>query len=144
MDRQMTSRNDLNAPPVSVRLAGLWASVMFCYVYSDLISFYMPGRIEAVAHGDMGLLGVASHALLAGIAAVMAIPSLMVALSLHLPAKANRIANLVLGSVYSLMIAATMFTAPPHYVLLGLIEIALTGAIVYVAWRWPQPRLVPV
>jgi hypothetical protein len=116
---------------------------MFCYVYSDLISFYIPGRIDAVAQGDMGPLGVANHALLAGIAAVMAIPSLLVALCLHLPAKANRITNLIFGSVYTLMIAATMFTAPPHYVLLGLIEIALTAFIVYLAWCWPQPRSVP-
>ncbi len=139
MDRQMTARSDIYVP-ASVRLAGLWASVMFCYVYSDLISFYIPGRIEKVAQGDLGPLGVASHPMLAGIAAVMAIPSLMVALCLHLPYKANRIANLILGSVYTVMIAATMFTAPPHYVLLGSIEIALTGYIVFFAWRWPQPR----
>ncbi len=140
MDRKMTAPRDFKVP-VSIRLAGLWASVMFCYVYSDLISFYIPGRMEAVAQGDLGPLGVASHPMLAGIAAVMAIPSLMVALCLHLPYKANRITNLVCGSVYTLMIAATMFTAPPHYVLLGSIEIVLTGFIVFLAWLWPQPRL---
>lgn len=141
MDRQMKTGGDINVP-ASVRLAGLWASVMFCYVYSDLISFYIPGRMEDVAQGDLGPLGVASHPMLVGIAAVMAIPSLMVALCLWLPYKINRIANLVLGTVYTLMIAATMFTAPPHYVLLGSIEIALTGYIAFFAWRWAQPRLV--
>ena len=135
MDRQVTATTIDLELPVSVRLAGLWTSAMFCYAYSDLIGFYIPGRIEAVARGDMGPLGLASDGLLAGIAAVMAIPSVMVALCLHLPARANRIVNLVLGTVYTLMIAATMFTAPPYYVLLGLVEIVLTGAIVYVAWR---------
>jgi hypothetical protein len=122
---------------VRIRLAALWTSAMFIYVYGDLIGFYVPGRIDAVARGDMGPLGVANDAILVGIAATMAIPSVMIALSLHLRAKANRFANVVLGSIYSLMMIATMFSAPPYYLLLGCIVVALTGSIVCVAWRSP-------
>lgn len=61
MNRQTTAPPIGLELPFRVRLAGLWTSAMFCYAYSDLIGFYIPGRIDAVARGDLGLLGVASN-----------------------------------------------------------------------------------
>lgn len=126
------------AAPLELRLAGLWASTMFCYVYADLIGLWIPGRIEATMAGDLGPLGTATPGILVGVAICMAIPSVMVALSLLLPPRINRPLNLVFGALYTLMIVVTIPNAPPFYWLFGTIEIALTGTIVWQARRWPR------
>ncbi len=123
---------------VTLRLAGLWTSTMFCYAYADLIGFYAPGRIAATMAGDLGPLGQVTHPMLLAIAACMAIPALMVALSLLLPARLNRPAQLIFGVLYTLIMAATIPMAPPFYQLLGSIEVLLTLCIVWLAWRWPR------
>lgn len=125
------------APP-TVRLACLWAAAMFCYAYCDLIGFYAPGRIAATMAGDLGPLGQVTQGALLGIAVCMAIPALMVALSVHLPARFNRPANIVCGALYTLIMTATIPMAPPFYKLLGSVEVLLTVAIVWQAWRWPR------
>ena len=33
---------------VKTRLAALWASMMFCYVYGDILSLYKPGVIQDI------------------------------------------------------------------------------------------------
>jgi hypothetical protein len=129
--------------PLVIRLAGLWTAAMFCYAYGDLISFYMPGRIAATARGDLGPLGVATQPMLLGIAAFMAIPALMIPLSLLFRPRLNRAVNILFGSLYTLAIAATVPFAPPFYMLLGAIEMGLTGAIAWQAWRWPAAPDVP-
>jgi hypothetical protein len=121
-----------------IKLAGLWTAAMFCYVYGDMISMYLPGRLEAMAGGDLGPLGTATPALLVGIAFSMSVPAVMIALSLLLPAKPTRVLNLIFGVLYSLMMAATMATAPAYYLYLGVVEILLTGTIVWLAWKWPR------
>jgi hypothetical protein len=61
----------------------------------------------------------------------------MIALSLHLRAALNRWLNILVGSLFTLVIVATMPAAPPFYLLFGMIEITITGAIVVQSWRWP-------
>lgn len=141
--RKKVSHNSNERQPVAElatanRISALWTAAMFCYVYGDLIGFYIPGRIEQVAEGDLGPLGQATHGLLTGIAAIMALPALMIALSQLLPRRANRALNIIIGALYSLMMLATMYSAPPYYRLQGVIEIALTSTIVWFAWRWPR------
>ena len=33
--------------PTKVKLAALWASTMFCYVYGDYFGLYLPGKLAA-------------------------------------------------------------------------------------------------
>ena len=37
---------------VKLKLAGLWVSVMFMFVYVDVIGFYRPGVIKAILAGE--------------------------------------------------------------------------------------------
>lgn len=39
--------------PVGVRLAALWASLMFVYVYVDILGFDQPGVIEDIVGGTV-------------------------------------------------------------------------------------------
>lgn len=123
------------------RLAALWTSLMFCYVYGDYFGLYVPGKLEGMMHGNMGPLGAVTQGVLVGTALMLAVPGLMVALSLMLPAAACRWANVVLGLGYSAIMTMTVPGAWTFYQLLGVVEIALTLAIAVVAWRWPRGEM---
>ena len=121
-----------------VKLSGLWAATMFCYVYGDYFGLYVGGALADMNRGLIGPLGEATPGVLVGVSTMMAIPSLMVALSLILPARLCRWSCVILGVVYTIIMAITLPGARPFYQLFGAIEIALTLAIVGVALRWPK------
>ncbi|MEG9434055.1 DUF6326 family protein [Terriglobus sp. ADX1] len=119
------------------KLSALWCSVMFCYIYGDYFELYQSGKLQQMLAGRTAL-GPATQATLLGMSTLMAIPSLMIALSLLLPATANRWLNIVLGVLYSVIMLLAIQGSWHFYVLFGLIEIALTVAIVWYAWIWPK------
>lgn len=123
---------------IKLKLSALWASVTLCYLYGDYFGLYRPGKLQAMLDGRMGPLGPTTQAVLLGTAAMMALPSLMVLLSLVLPPAINRLANIALGLAFTAIMLLTMQGAWHFYLLLGLVEVALTLAIVVCAWRWPR------
>ena len=124
--------------PTKVKLAALWASAMFCYIYCDYFGLYVAGTVDKMNRGILGPLGTATPVMLIAVSVMMAVPSLMVVLSLLLPAVVNRWANLILGMAYSAIEALTLIGSPPFYILFGVVEIILTLVIAVVALRWPQ------
>jgi hypothetical protein len=134
----MMTRPLQDAPlPIRLRLSALWTSVMFCYLYADYFGLYIPGRMQSMLQGRMGPLGPTTQGVLLFTSAMMAIPSLMVVLSLVLPARACRWANVAIGVLYTAIILMTMWDWA-FYVLYGVIEVTLTGAVAWSAWRWPK------
>lgn len=124
--------------PIRFRLSALWVSVMFCYVYGDYFGLYRPGTLQGMLDGRMGPLGSASQGVLAGTSVLMAVPALMVTLSLVLPPVACRWTNIALGLAYTVVVALTLPGAWAFYVLLGVIEMTLTLLVAACAWRWPR------
>ncbi len=122
---------------VRFKLSALWCSIMFCYIYGDYFELYQPGKLQEMLSGRTALGAVTQGALM-GMAAVMAVPSLMIFLSLILPPAANRWINILLGAVYSVIMLLAMQNSWHFYVLLGLIEIVLTLLIIWYAWTWPK------
>ena len=122
---------------VRFKLFALWSSVMFCYIYGDYFELYQPGKLKSMIAAGMALGGVTQGVLL-GMAAVMAVPSLMVFLSLVLPPRVNRWVNIVAGTAYTAIMIAAMKGGWHFYIFLGLIEITLTALIVWYAWTWPK------
>jgi hypothetical protein len=108
---------------------------MFLYVYADIFQFYVPGFIEEIIAGDAP---IGSQASILGASILMVIPSVMVFLSLFLPAKANRMANIIVGLAQSgLMITTFLLPSEVFYYFLGTVEIMITLLIVWLAWNWP-------
>jgi hypothetical protein len=70
----------------------------------------------------------------------MVIPSLMIFLSVALKARANRWTNIIVGIVYTLVTVATMLMgkAWAYYYFNNVVEIALTGLVVWHAATWPK------
>ena len=133
--------NLLDNPPIPVqaKLAAAWISVMFLYAYVDIIAFFKPGVIDHILAGKVWEFDV-SPTLLTTFLALMAIPIFMVVLSMTLPARASRIANLAVASVY---VAVTVFNVAGGYYLyfygLGVVlELILLALTVRYAWTWPR------
>jgi hypothetical protein len=72
----------------------------------------------------------------------MAIPSLMVFLSLALKPGLSRWLNIVFGALYTAIIMITMWDWM-FYRFFGVIEITLTALVVGYAWRWPRQETGP-
>src|ERR671939_569750 len=83
---------------VKLKLAALWTSMMFLYIYVDYLHLYMPGSIEDLMAGRVWEFDVSQAFLLGGLASVT-IPALMIFLSVALPAKVNRWTNIIVAVV---------------------------------------------
>jgi hypothetical protein len=129
---------------VKIKLSALWVTLMFCYTYADILGFYAPGNIEELISG--GIAGIQmTQGLLLGSAVLMAIPSVMVFLSLTLKAKANRMANIIVGIVYLGVLGGTFLTGrnPPYYICYATLKAVLIALIVWYAWKWPKQVRIP-
>ena len=124
--------------PTPVRLSLLWAALMSLYIYNDFFSLYLPGEVEALSAGDMGPLGPATASILIFASLMMAIPTMMIFLSVFLPANASRWSNIVLAGLYTLIQFWSFSDSPPFYVIVVALEIVVTGMIIWTAWRWPR------
>jgi hypothetical protein len=79
-----------------------------------------------------------------GAAILMAIPSVMVFLSLTLKAKANRWTNIILGIFHWGVLLATMLFGPSSgifYIFYIIVEAVLIALIVWYAWKWPEQEI---
>lgn len=75
-------------------------------------------------------------------AILIAIPSLMIALSVLLKPRLNRALNLVFGILLTtvvIMVGSTSISSwKSFYVMYALIEAIITITIVLTAWKWPK------
>jgi Family of unknown function (DUF6326) len=140
MNTQKTPQNALEDIKVSLKLklATLWASFMFLYIYVDYFHLYMPSQIEDILRGRVFKFDITQGFLLAALASVT-IPALMIFLSVALPAKVNRWANIIIAAVY---IPYTSFNlageAWMHMVFGAVVEVVLLCLIILYAWKWPR------
>jgi len=122
---------------VRFKLSALWAALMFCYIYGDYFGLYVPGKLKGMLDGE-GPIGPVSEASLVATALLLAVPGLMVFVSLVLSPRLCRWANILLGLFYAAIMVLTMPGAWWFYITLGVIEVALSLLIVVCAWRWPR------
>ena len=125
--------------PVQAKLAAAWTSLMFLYIYVDYFHLYKPGAIDQIRGGVVWELDI-SQTLLTAFLTLIAIPSLMVFLSMTLPARANRLMNLIVAPIY---IPVSIFNALGEswtyfYGLSIGLEVILLALIVRYAWTWPR------
>jgi hypothetical protein len=136
-----TSTTDLHDPPVSVRakLAAAWTSFMFLYIYVDFFALYKPGVIDDILVGVVWEFDI-GQTLLTAFLTLMAIPILMVMLSMALPARVNRVTNLVVASLY-IPVSALNVVGESWTYFYGLaigLEVLLLAFILRSAWTWPR------
>lgn len=140
MNTQTKPQNTLQDIKVSVKLklAALWASFMFFYIYVDYFHLYMPGSLKDILTGKVFVFEITQTFLLIVLAAVT-IPALMIFLSVALPAKLNRLTNIVVPGVHiPYMLFNLAGEAWIHMVFGAVVEVVLLCLIIRYAWKWPR------
>lgn len=123
---------------VKIKLSALWATLMLCFIYADILSLYKPGAVENIIAGNMGPFPATQMALLLA-SIMMIIPAIMVFLSLVLKSTVNRWSNIVLGVVYVVICIGNLIGETwAYYLIFGIIEIAFSLLVVIYAWKWPK------
>lgn len=120
-------------------LSALWTSVIFLYIYGDYFELYVPGKVEGLLNGQ-NMLNTPYKLLFATIS--LALPSLMIFLSLMITPKWNRILNISIGAFLTLftllVVASSLSEWRIFYVMFALLESIITSIIIWKAWRWPM------
>jgi hypothetical protein len=124
---------------LKIKLAFLWASLTFCYLYCDYFELYVPHKAAGLVSGT-NLLDSPVKLLMAS--ALLTIPCLMVCLSILLRPSVNRWLNIIFGIFFTgflIIIAVTSVTPWRYfYVFFALIESIISSLIVYYAWNWSE------
>ena len=125
---------------IKERLSLFWLFALLNYLYADVLALYaFLGSPDSAPH-------LPQWALLAS-AVLMEIPIAMIPASRLLPFRANRLANIVAGSILSLVNGFLTFVLPltngdfrnptfPAYVFFATIETVCTSVIIWQAWTW--------
>ena len=116
-------------------LSTLWIFVVLNYLYGDLaMMIFHADAYQRVVSGM-------SEVLVLGATVLMEVFIAMVLLSRVLKYRENRWANIVVGVVGTVFVAATLVgKPPPFYIFLSAIEIASTLFIIWFAWTWRDPQ----
>ncbi len=122
---------------VRIKIAALWTAFMFLYIYVDYFALYMPGKIDDILNGIVFKFDISSAFLITALVSV-SIPALMIFLSVGLPAKFSRWANIIVATIY---IPYTLFNlageAWIHMIYGAVVEVVLLILIIYYAKNWP-------
>lgn len=138
-----TNKTTAGIEDVKVKLSALWVGLMLLYIYADILSLFRPGVIDEMIAGRMGPFPATQVALLSA-AILMAIPAVMVLLSLTMKARANRWANIIVGVLYT-AVSINNFVGESwaYYILFCILETAFASLIVWSAWKWRNPEGSP-
>ncbi len=121
------------------RLSLLWIFALMNYLYADVIALF------AIAGSGNSFERLSPWALM-GSAVLMEIPIAMILASRLLPFRANRLANIIAGSIVTLINGFLTFVPPlagwgrppafPEYLFFATIETVATSVIIWQAWTW--------
>jgi hypothetical protein len=115
-----------------IKLSALWVALMLTYLLGDVLRIFS-GDFKA---GEIEGMQV-TQALYLGLAILLVIPVVMVFLSLTLPYKADRWANIVVAIFFFVFNLIGLPTYPSAYdkflIIVGLVFNVLT---VWYAWKW--------
>ena len=123
---------------IKIKLSALWGSVMSLYIYCDYFDLYTPEKLQAMIDGTTRF-GSGDQTTLLGLSSILLVTSLMICLSILLPATTNRILNILVGFIMTLMLGYIAFlTGWYFYKMYAAAEAILTLTIVWYAWSWPR------
>lgn len=122
---------------IKIKLATLWTSATFLYIYGDYFELYVPSKLSGIINGN-NMLDNPVKLFLASL--LLAVPSLMICLSILLKPAVNRWLNILFGLFFTaimLLIAVTSISEwRTFYVFYAIIESMLTSIIVWTAFNW--------
>ncbi len=126
---------------IDVRLviSALWITTLFVFAYVDIFTFYRADVLEAALDGTVARTAFTVDQVFLTLTLVyVLVPILMLVLSLVLPARVNRMANVVVSLVYAITVLASCIGETwVYYVAGSIVEALLLLSIARLAWRRP-------
>ena len=116
---------------MGTRISTLWVVVMFNMVFADIVGMMMPGVLQAMSAGQVGVQ--VTQGLLLVFAILLEIPIAMIFVSRILKPRANRWANTVAAVVTTAFVVGG---GSPylHYYFFATVEVACMALIVWTVW----------
>ncbi len=116
------------------RLSWLWVFYMFNTAYIDINTLYYSVFINH--HAEVHY----TQTFLLGAAVLVEIPTAMVILSRMLRYRWNRLTNVIVGVLLTVIQIATLFVGTPTlaYGFISAILIATSAGIAWYAWNWSE------
>ncbi len=124
---------------VRIKLSGLWTALMLTYLLGDVLRIFsgdfVPGEM-----GEMGGMQI-TQGMYLGLAVLLAIPIVMVFLSLTIKYRAIRWVNIVLAAFFFVFNIIGLPTYPSVYdQFLIIVGLVFNGLTFWYAWKWPEPE----
>lgn len=127
---------------IKERLSLFWIFALLNYLYADVLALW---AIVGAPAKDAPHL---PQWVLAGSAVLMEIPIAMIVACRLLPFRPNRLANIIAGSIETLVNGFLTFVPPliglgrppalPEYLFFATIETVCTTVIIWRAWTWSE------
>ena len=154
--------NTLNDSVLSTKqkLSFLWVFAIANYIFCDFSTLFNPESLTYEYKSSWFLL---EQSRLLSFAIVMQLPIMMIPLSVFLPYKSNRIANITIGLMMTITIGLMMTiflgltqfgeifffyifsslfgSSTLHFIFFSIIEIATTLAIIWIAFNWSEREI---
>jgi hypothetical protein len=119
---------------IRIKLSGLWTALMLTYLLGDVLRIFSGDFVGGEIEGMQ-----ASQGLYLGLAIIMLIPIVMVFLSLTLPYKANRWANIILPISLFIFNLIGLPGYPSLYdQFLIVVSLVFNVLTLWYAWRWVE------
>ncbi len=127
---------------IKIKLAFLWTSLMFLYLYADYFELMTPEKLENMIKLQTPV-GPTSPGLLVIFSAILIVPALMIFLSVFLKPQINKWLNIIMALLYAgisiLIIVSSIGLAwRTFYVIFNFTEILVFAMIIWQAWKWPR------
>ncbi len=123
---------------IRIKLSALWVARMLVGFLGDVLRFFQPGMLEAIIAGDVDGMQI-SEGFLLTVAIIFVLPICMVPLTLTLPYKASRWANIILALIISAIDLIGLATYTYAYAsLLIIVGLIFTARIVWDGWKWRE------
>ena len=127
---------------VKLKLAAAWTSFMFLYIYVDYFHLYMPDSLKDILAGKVFVFEI-NQTFLSVVLVSLTIPALMIFLSVALPAKVNRWANIIIAALYiPYMLFNLAGEAWVHMYFAAAVEVVLLCLIIRYSWKWPRTEAI--
>ena len=132
--------------PVDVKLvlSGLWITMLFVFAYVDIFASLRADVLKAALDGKVAHTGfTVNQVFLTYTLVYILIPALMVAMSILLKPRVNRIVNITLSLVYMMTVIGSLIGETWAYYILGsVVEVVVLAVIARTAWTWPPPDVI--
>lgn len=127
---------------VKLKLAFLWTSLMFLYIYADYFRLMTPGKLEKMMELQTPM-GPTTPSLLVIFSAILILPAVMIFLCIFLRPQINKWMNVFIAFLYAgisilIIISSISSEWQTFFVLFNFVELMVLAIIIAQALKWPK------